>query len=191
MKHKIWDNNKNTMLQASGYRLHEKRGFTLIELLISMLIFVVVISIVAGVFIKTIRTQKAITALIAANDSASLAIEQMAREMRTSNNFCGGADCPQNEISFTNAKGEPVVYKLDNEAVKRSADGGAVFNSITATNVKVENLRFFVTGNQFGDFSDSLPTKITILLSIKAKGTGVESAATNLQTTITSRRLDT
>ena len=84
-----------------------------------------------------------------------------------------------------------MVYKLDNEAVKRSADGGAVFNSITATNVKVENLRFFVTGNQFGDFSDSLPTKITILLSIKAKGTGVESAATNLQTTITSRRLDT
>ena len=177
-------------MKQVAYNIKHKRGFTLVELLVAMGIFVIVVTIVSSIFIRNLRTQQSIVSLIAVNDSASLALEQMAREMRTGSGFCGGGACPSQEIFFTNAYGDAVRYKLEGETVKRSPDDGATFYPITADNVKVEDLKFIVDGNAFDPVGDNKPTKITIILSVRPKGGNIEAAATNLQTTITSRRGD-
>ncbi len=177
------------MKQVAGNMKH-KRGFTLVELLVAMGIFVIVITIVSSIFIRNLRTQQSIVALIAANDSASLALEQMAREMRTGKSFYGGNPqaVPLSEISFINAHNESVNYKLEGQAIKRQVDTGD-FYPITAESVKVENLKFIVDGNTFSP-PDHKPTKITIILSVRPKGGNIEAAVTNLQTTVTSRQGD-
>ena len=170
--------------------LKPNKGFTLVELLVAMGIFVIVVTIVSSIFIRNLRTQQSIVALIAANDSASLALEQMAREMRTGWSFCNnlppGESCSENKTIFINAYGESIIYKLEDNAIKRGVDNSS-FSPITADNVKVESLAFIARDNVIGD---KKPTKITIILSVRPKGGNIEAAVTNLQTTVTSRRFD-
>lgn len=176
-----------------------EKGFTLIELLVAMTIFLIVTTIVSNVFIKSLRTQKAITALIAANDNISSALEQMTREMRTGKEFCGG-NCPlyADNIFFTNAHGEIVTYKLNSNAVERQAvdpiTGLGDFYTITADNVTINRLNFYTTGsgNLTAGNADSLPTKITIILgaNIRFPGASADISVANLQTTVTARTFD-
>lgn len=153
----------------------------MVELLVAMTLFVVLISISSGAFIQSMRSQRAATALIAANSNAQLALEQMAREMRTGQNFFASVS----EINFTNAAAENVTYRLNaaDEAIERSIDG-TTFKKITAENVKVENLNFRLFQ---GTASDPYPPRITITLRIGASGAQIEGAFIDLQTTISSR----
>ncbi len=59
------------------------RGFTIVELLVAMGIFLIVVEIAVGGFVNALRAQKQVAALIAAEGNADLALEQMAREIRT------------------------------------------------------------------------------------------------------------
>jgi type II secretory pathway pseudopilin PulG len=153
----------------------------MVELLVAMTLFVVLISISSGAFIQSMRTQRAATALIAANSNAQLAIEQMAREMRTGQNFSASG----NEISFKNAAGENVIYRLNaaDEAIERSIDA-VNFKKITAENVKVKNLNFRLFQ---GTASDPYPPRITISLRIGASGVQIEGVFVDIQTTVSSR----
>ena len=138
-----------------------KKGFTLVELLVAMGLFVIFITIASGGFIRALRTQRNIVALIAANENTSLALEQMAREIRTGSNF---SSPNETELDFTNAVGEDVVYRLKDTAVERNSQ------PLTATNVKINKLIFKLGNNH--------PARITIILN-------------NFQTTVSSRNLDT
>ena len=75
-----------------------KKGFTMIELLVAMGLFVVVMGIASTVFVQSLRAQRSIVALMAANDNASLSLEQMMREIRTGSNFLTNND--QTELVF-------------------------------------------------------------------------------------------
>ena len=63
-------------------------GFTLIEALISIGMFSIVVSLAVGGYAQALRTQHQLEGVIAANSNASLAIEQMSREIRTGRAFC-------------------------------------------------------------------------------------------------------
>src|SRR5260221_302855 len=72
----------------------DRRGFTVMELLIAMALFSVVISIAVGGIVISLRGQRELAELIAADNDVSLALEQMAREVRTGFAFCrGGSYC--------------------------------------------------------------------------------------------------
>lgn len=166
-------------------KLNSKNGFTIVELIVSMSLFVILFSITTGVFVQSLRTQRATVALIAANSNASLAIEQMAREMRTGKNF---SQTSQQEIDFTNAKGEAVIYKLDSSfpVIEKSADGGITFKKITADNVLVKNLNFLLfTGSP----ADPYPPRITIIIQAGTNALQVSGVSINLQTTVSARVL--
>jgi len=152
----------------------------MVELLVAISLFLVVVSIATGTFIQALRTQRAAVSLIAATSNASLAIEQMAREIRTGQNFSlsGG------ELSFLNAKSENIIYRLQNEAIEKSVNGSA--GRITADNVQVNRLDFAVAGIEPGD---DLPSKITLVLGISAPQASPGNQV-NLQTTISSRILE-
>jgi prepilin-type N-terminal cleavage/methylation domain-containing protein len=174
---------------------NNRRGFTLIELLIAVSLFAIAVAIAAGGFVRALRTQRQLIALISANSSASLAIEQIAREIRTGSGFDCSAGVPNafggltcQDLSFTNAAGEPVVYSLQADAdgaddvLARTAGTGAP-EALTPADTQISNLQFILFNNS------AYPPRITITMGVTAKSYGLDSSVTNLQTTVSSRAL--
>lgn len=164
--------------------LNSKSGFTVVELMVSMALFVVLTALSAGIFIQTLRTQRLITALSAANDNATQTIEQIAREVRTG--FIFSVPSTNDVLKFTNYKSEAVVYKLVGNSVGRcvgvaECDNDANFKLITPPEVKVKSLKFILKGA----VKDNLSPRVTILLRIST----VNNIETNLQTTASARTL--
>ena len=62
-------------------------GFTMIELLVSISVFAVVVAIVSGIFIASLRSNRTSVALISANSDGQLAMEQMTRMIRKGKKF--------------------------------------------------------------------------------------------------------
>lgn len=156
--------------------MQNKKGFTIIELMVAMSLFVIVVGISSGVFIRSLRTQRSLVSLMAANDNASQTLEQMTREIRTGTAFTASGS----RLSFTNYTDATVSYDLVNGRLERNG------KALTASNVLVKYLAFIARGAEVGD---GVSTRVTILLGISARGK-MESFITRLQTTIAARVLD-
>jgi prepilin-type N-terminal cleavage/methylation domain-containing protein len=163
----------------------KREGFTLVELLVAITLFSIAISIAVGGFVRALRTQRELISHIAANSNASLALEQMAREIRTGNTFsyvgCGTAARICDGITFTNANDEVVTYDLSSDGALSRTVGGRS-EKITADNVNVDYLNFSL-------LNDS-PARVTVSLGIGASvatSPDLSRNITNIQTTISSR----
>lgn len=170
----------------------KNKGFTIVELLIAITLFTVLLGITSGVFIQSLRSQRNLTAFIAANSNASLTIEQITREARTGKDFCVNENdgCRTDagvykEIIFTNAKNEKVKYELGGKSVMRSLNSQTPI-PVTADNVDIQTLSFYIDGNQPGDGKNS---RITMALKVSAAGLPFSESVINLQTTVTPRTL--
>ena len=161
----------------------KQKGFTIIELLVAMSLFLVLVAVATGTFIQTLRTQRIITELTAANDNATQVIEQMSREIRTGFSFVDSTDTT---LKFVNYRNEQVSYKLVGGSISRCVGGcqsDTDFLPITAPEVKVERLKFTNSGI---DLTDNFPPRITVTLSIL----GPKDVKVNLQTTVSSRVIE-
>jgi prepilin-type N-terminal cleavage/methylation domain-containing protein len=65
-----------------------RKGFTLIEIIITVGLFAIVITLAVGGFINATNTQRQVSSLIATQSNVSLALEQVARAIRTGYLFC-------------------------------------------------------------------------------------------------------
>lgn len=157
-----------------------KRGFTLVETTVALGIFAILVTIASAGYIRAVRTQRQVTALIAANSNVSLMIEQMAREIRTSFGFSLNGS----NLVFINANGNEVEYRFNNNAVERREETSG-FIPVSADNVTVTNLGFITSGKDFGD--PTFPTRIVILLSVAPKESTLQGGILHLQTTISPR----
>lgn len=168
-------------------------GFTIIELMVATSLFLVILSIVSGVFVKSLRTQRGALGLIEAGSNAELAIEQMAREMRTGTNFSVFQE--GKSISFKNVNGNTMTYNWDSETKQlkclETGDysdkhcSSAAPQPITANNVSVNNLKFtFFNGVP----ADPYPPRITITLKIASPKN--PASEVNIQITVSSRNLE-
>ncbi len=151
-----------------------KKGFTIIELMVSMSMFLVLIGVATGTFLETLRTQKIITELSAANNNATQAVEQIGREIRTGYSF--EQSTTPDILKFVNYKNEIVTYKLDNNSIVKSNDGNT-WNAITAPEVKVKRFNVYVVTGA------NTMSRVTIVMSIA----GPKNIDVNLQTTISTR----
>ena len=164
-----------------------RRGFTLVELLVSVGLFLAIISIATGSFVRSLRAQRQISGLISAENNINLVLEQMVREIRTSTAFCSSAPCSSpDELTFTNALGQPVAYRLHGAAVERGV--GDASSALTSGNVSVSYLRFAVTGQAPGD---GWSPRVTIFVGVSSNEAGLSSIVAHLQTTVSARLLDT
>lgn len=175
------------------------KGFTVIELLVSMSVFIILMGIIANIFIGSLKTQRALVALMTANDNAGLAIEQMARELRTGSGFCivdkttgscsSQAFTSGDAIGFTNADGINVVYQFNNFAIERSSGSG--FIQLTSANVIINRLVFVLVHDYFrSQGSTNLwPPRITISLEVGSASKQLTGFFTNMQTTVSARNL--
>ena len=59
-----------------------RKGFTLIELMVAVSLFAIIVGIAVGGFANALHTQHEVTLLLAVQSNATLAFEQMAREIR-------------------------------------------------------------------------------------------------------------
>lgn len=165
--------------------LKNRKGFTLVELLVAITLFSIAVSVAVGGFVRALRTQRQLIGLISANSNASLAIEEMARELRTSRNFqCLGGLSPCEELSFRNAIDENVTYRLGTDPggtqyIERGSGGS--FQQMTAANVRVETLLFNLFNNA------QYPPRITITVEIGATASELAGSVTRMQTTVSSR----
>lgn len=148
----------------------------MVELLVAVSLFIVVVAIASGTFVQALRTQRQVLALMAANDNASLALEQIIREVRLGREFTASGS----RLSFINYLNETVSYELNNNKIERNG------RPITANNVLVKYLNFVLFGEAVGDGKS---TRVLINLGISATG-GLEEFITSLQTSVTARGLD-
>ena len=156
--------------------MKQQQGFTVIELIVAIGLFIVVVGIASGTFIRALRTQRSVAELMAANDNASLTLEQMTREIRTGREFSSTGS----RLSFINYQAQPVEYALSGGTIERNG------TPLTSRNVLVQYLSFVLLGEAPGD---GRQTRITIMAGVAARGR-LESFITRLQTTVSSRILD-
>ena len=171
---------------------HCLKGFTVIELIVSMSLFLILVALATGTFIQALRTQKIVTELSAANDNATQAMEQMAREIRTGRDFSKLKN--DSTLNLINYDQKAVTYKLIGETIYRcfgeiidvkACANDFDFKPITASEVKISSFKFILNGEQPGD---GLPPRVTIMLSVvglKDK----DIIKMNLQTTVSARIL--
>ncbi len=160
-------------------------------------IFTIIFTVGVGGFVSAMRTQRQLQALISANSNASLVIEQMSREIRTGLGFltaspdCGTFPLPC-ELSFTNVKGERVIYRWNRvtEETLRISPNNLSGEPITARNVAVRYLGFSVLGEcASSNATPSHGPRITMVLGISPRSErGVRDDITRIQTTVSSRQ---
>lgn len=159
----------------------KQSGLTIIELIVAVGIFSLVIGMTIGIFVLAITTQRRITALKNVDDNIRFTVESMAREIKTGKNFSSSASL----LSFTNANGESVVYRLNANIVEKSSDGGTNYSAVTGTEVTINYLNFYLMGQAAGD---GLEPRITITIGATSQA-GNQSANLKAQTTISERFL--
>ncbi len=161
-------------------------GFTVIELLVSLGLFSIIVLLAMGGFVRALRAQGQVAAFASTNSNMSLALEEMAREIRTGILFCTNGTTCGSVLSFVNARRQVVTYCLDEDAIKRGIADTTCANGqkVTADNIAVKYLTFILFGNHEGD---GYPPRITILVGAGPRDPAAASYIIHFQTTVSSR----
>ncbi|MDP3953753.1 MAG: prepilin-type N-terminal cleavage/methylation domain-containing protein [bacterium] len=149
---------------------NNQSGFTLMELLVSMTIFLVVLGLSSGIFLQTLRSQRAVVGITEAMNNVTLALEQIAREARTG--FAFESEGQLGELRFRNGFGNYVAYGLigdiESGVIGRCESPGSAgcdlvddLEPITSADVKVDSLKFFLQNNA------NQPPLVTVAIGVE------------------------
>lgn len=190
--------------------LKQQSGFTMIELLISVAVFSVIVAIVSGIFITSLRSNRTSVALITANSDGQLALEQMIRMIRKGEGFLVKYNTENYKCIRFTYSGKFITYrwnkvnkKLESNIVPNrppdcDSTDDSIFNGIISENLKVEYMDFRmrckngvqcpITSDDWYSSNTRFP-KITIVLRVGAKKIPIISdrAFINLQTSVSPR----
>lgn len=143
---------------------HNQKGFTLVETLVSLGIFVsvMVVSVSSLIIVNNaaLRAQQMRTLL----DNMNFAIDSMVRTIRTAEAVgCGATpdagDCPIGSgvkgtmlyVKSTLGQEEDIVYRLQNGIIQKRIGNTANWIDMTAGDIQISSLDFYVTGSTLGD----------------------------------------
>ena len=179
------------------------KGFTLIELLISVVIFSIIIAIVSGVFISTLKVQQRVLATQQLLDQTGYLMEYMSRSIRMAGKDIFG-DCitakynyektfsGEGGIGFKDYHGDcQEFFRIyDNAAGVYRLKEGKTNSYLTSANLDVISFNIGPDNSWAQppvDVNDEQP-RVTLFLKIKTKGEN--QPVIKLQTTISQRNLD-
>jgi prepilin-type N-terminal cleavage/methylation domain-containing protein len=173
-----------------------QKGFTLIELMVSLTLFVIVVLAAVSSLYAVNNASRKVNAMRSVLDNLNFAMESMSRTIRTGSKIvCGGvqnstgsSNCAFNDpyrsasdtimLDSTLGLTETVEYSLERngqgmgQIVKRVNENGSWSKpvAITAPEIDVQKLSFFVDG---ADGGDTMQPNVTIMVQ------GVANAGTD------------
>jgi prepilin-type N-terminal cleavage/methylation domain-containing protein len=190
------------------------RGFTLIEMLVSTAIFTIVMVIALGALLAMSESDRKAQTLKAVINNLNFSLDSISRAVRTGSGYhCGtpsGGDCTTppggTYFAFTSSDGTFVAYRFENAitdsnsatvcgqggtvgCLARSIDNGATWAAVTAPEVTITNVSFYLLGSGPTP-GDTMQPKLTMLISGDVSVTGARQTVFNLQTSVTQRLYD-
>ena len=168
------------------------KGFTLFEMIVAVGVFGIISLIAVSTLLALIASQRKTSTFQNTQDNIRFALEAIAKEIRTGNNFWNCGSVPCGEFRFTNAKGESVQYYLDSGVIRKcslypACPAGSV-GPMTAPEINVTDFDFYISGQ---DPLDDFQPRVTIVIRAVAGEEFVrEQSEIQVQTTISQRRLD-
>lgn len=192
------------LISTLDSRLSVSRGFTIIEMLVAFGIFAVIMVIAVGSLLSLIEANHKAQALKTVVNNLHFALENMTRNIRTGNNYhCGGGsvavaqDCPatpSNQLVFKARDGGYILYKLgesgDIERSKSNDPIALVIQEplpITAPEIQVETLKFYVDGTEA---DDNEQPRVLIMARGSMQGKSKVISRFDIQTLVSQRDLD-
>lgn len=188
-------------------RKTREEGFTLVEMIVAVAVFSIIMTIAIGTLLALADANKKAQALKSVMDNLNFAIENMSRNIRvgtdyhceTGPNPVGNIAEPQDCASggrlfaFEANDGDPadpgdqIVYRLNGTTLERSINAGASYLAITAPEVKISELRFYLTGAELGD---GLQPFVTLVIQGTAGPTPDLESRFNLEVSVSQRLID-
>jgi prepilin-type N-terminal cleavage/methylation domain-containing protein len=185
------------------------QGFTLIEMMVSVALFSIVMMITTGSLLSLIDVNRKAQALHSVMENLNIAVDGMIRSARMGSAYhCSNAglitapsDCLQgsNFIAFETYGGNPNTssdqreywFAKDANGIGRlyeSIDGGATSYPVTAPEVNLQSVVFFVSGSTI---QDSFQPKLIVVVKGVTVSTKVSlQTSFTLQATASERALD-
>jgi prepilin-type N-terminal cleavage/methylation domain-containing protein len=172
----------------------KRSGFTLVELLTAVSIFTIIMTISMGSILGIFDANRKTRTLKTAVTNLNIALESMSKEMRYGKNYhCGSGtltlpqNCPAGDtlFSFLSSDNEQITYRLNNQSIERSINGGPYFR-MTAPEVIIEDLKFHTIG---AGTNNTLQPK-TILMIKGYAGSGKNRTDFILQTLVSQRAIE-
>jgi len=194
-------------LKATGGQAKPNKGFSLIEIMVAVALFAVVMTISVGSLLSLVEANRKAQALNSVINNLNFALENMSRNIRVGNTYhCSTSssvppnldttqDCPNGGILFVFEGNEgditvptdQIVYRFINSRIEKSIDGGTTFIAITASEVTINEMKFYTVGTTRGDTSQP-----RVVMTVQGTA-GISTKAQtdfNLQTTVSQRVLD-
>lgn len=185
------------------------RGFTLIEIMTAVSIFAVIATISMGSILTVFDVNRKSESIKAVMDNLNLAIESMARESRFGTNYICNPSLPisgtmpspancaggSNSLAFlATDRVTRIIYRQGitaSSSIEKSRDGGLTFVPLTAPEIVINDLRFFVLG-ALPSASEPDPQQPKILIKIKGTAGSKNGTKTEftIQTLVSQRQLD-
>lgn len=183
---------------------HKNRGFTLIELIVSVAIFTVVMVVALGALLGISAGARKAETLKSVMNNLNFAIESMSRTLRSSYDWrcsaTAGADCTSGSNLLKVMYPQETEYRFETNGalcnqsgtagcITRSINGGTPI-PLTAPEVVITSLNFYLVGSQTFSNGDSVQPKVTMTVSGYVQVSAGQQSTFNLQTSITQRLYD-
>jgi len=184
----------------------KNRGFSLVEMMVAVSLFAVVMIISTGALLSLMDAAKKAQALQSVMNNLNIALDGMVRSTRMGSTYhCGNIgvrtdprDCAEGDTFFaferyggdSDDSSDQWVYwyDADTQRLYKSEDNGVTSFAITAPEVQIDDMRFYVTGSTVGD---NAQPKIVIVVRGTAGAEKVKTRTTfSIQATAAQRLLD-
>ena len=203
-------------LKAQSSKL--EAGFTLVEMIVAIALFAVVMLVAVGALLSLTGANRKAQALQSVMNNLNISLDGMVRNVRMGTNYhCGSGsfqgngsdDCATGTNTTFSFKPNPLVsagsslwtYSLgctgtitagvcsSGGYIQRAKDAGTP-EQITAPEVSVDSMNFYVVGSQPGDGNYLQPKVIMVLKGTAGAGSGKTKTTFHIEATAVQRELD-
>ncbi len=188
----------------SNKRITHSRGFSLIEMIVSVALFAVIMLIAIGALLTLVDATRKARSLESVMNNLNISLDSMVRAIRQGTEYnCGStavpltaADCASGGTLFSfapygaNPATQPQrwVYEFTNGQILKSEMGGVGAIPITAPEVLITDMDFYVVGTARGDTAQP---KVVIVIKGRTGASGDKTSSTfYIQATAVQRVLD-